>query len=417
MTGPRLAAKARRTVRALLRLAPLTITGFMQFSWFGSLAVSPDPYAIVRRDWHQFFQTGHQLVAGDLSAIYPRTFESGYFWLYPPYCIYLTAPLGMLPEWWAYALCVVVEVLAVAGALALLRAALPARGEDHTTAAIVILASMPFNTSVVIGQISGMLSLILAASLWAWRRRRTLVAGLLLSLLFIKPNLAIFFVAASLLARQWRVLAGMGLGGATMVLASLPLGLERWREYVHTSRDYVSVVQNKTLMWKQLTLYAFWRTATGGTSSDLAVVAPWLASVAVVLGVTMLAWWRRRDSEAALPRLFGLTVLLAVSANMYVYFYDGLVLLVPGVVWWVLRDEYRSRWRHALIGACLLGIFVVGYLRIFLTSEGINWAGALIAIWLVCEAVDLLARTDETTYRVDSAPDQHGITVAPVTEP
>src|SRR5207253_2923890 len=205
VTGPRPADRARRTVRALLRLAPLTITGFMQFSWFGSLAVSPDPYAIVRRDWHQFFETGHQLVAGDLSAIYPRTFESGYFWLYPPYCIYLTALLG------------------------------------------------------------------------------------------IKPNLAIFFVAGSLLARQWRVLAGMGLGGATMVLGSLPLGLERWHEYVHTSRDYVSVVQNKTLMWKQLTLYAFWRTATGGTSSDLAVVAPWLASVAVVLGVTMLAWWRRRD--------------------------------------------------------------------------------------------------------------------------
>ena len=89
---------------------------------------------------------------------------------------------------------------------------------------------------------------------------------------------------------------------------------------------------------------------------------------------------------------------------MYVYFYDGLVLLVPGVVWWVLRDEYRSRWRHALIGACLLGIFVVGYLRIFLTSEGINWAGALIAIWLVCEAVDLLARTDETTYRLTATP-------------
>src|SRR5882724_4560049 len=94
MTGTRLAAKARRTARAVLRLAPLTITGFMQFSWFGSLVVSSDPYAIVRRDWHQFFLTGHQLLSGDLSAIYPRTFESAYFWLYPPYCIYLTAPLA-----------------------------------------------------------------------------------------------------------------------------------------------------------------------------------------------------------------------------------------------------------------------------------------------------------------------------------
>src|SRR5437867_2198214 len=115
MTGTRLAAKARRTARAVLRLAPLTITGFMQFSWFGSLVVSSDPYAIVRRDWHQFFLTGHQLLSGDLSAIYPRTFESAYFSLYPPYCIYLTAPLGVLPEWWAYALCVVLETIAGAG--------------------------------------------------------------------------------------------------------------------------------------------------------------------------------------------------------------------------------------------------------------------------------------------------------------
>src|SRR6184192_1341517 len=66
MTGTRLAAKARRTARAVLRLAPLTITGFMQFSWFGSLVVSSDPYAIVRRDWHQFFLTGHQLLSAHL---------------------------------------------------------------------------------------------------------------------------------------------------------------------------------------------------------------------------------------------------------------------------------------------------------------------------------------------------------------
>jgi len=392
--------------RALLRLAPLTITGFMQFSWFESLVVSSDPHAIVRRDWYQFFQTGHQLLAGDLHAIYPRAFESGYFWLYPPYCIYLTAPLGVLPEWWAYALCVVVEVVAVAGALALLRATLPARGEDHTAAAIVVLASMPFNTTVAIGQISGVLSLILAASLWAWRRRRTFTAGLLLSLLFIKPNLAIFFAPACLLARQWRVLAGMGVGGTVLALASLPLGLERWYEYARTAHDYVGIVQTRALTWKQLTLYAFWRSTIEGAGTHGAVAAPWLASVAVLVGAAGLAWWRRRDSEAALPRLFGLTVLLALSANMYVYFYDGLVLLVPGISWWVLRDQYRSRWRHGLIGACLLGIFIVGYLRIFFVSEGISWAGALIAIWLVCEATDLLATSPlpaTTAHQADAA--------------
>ena len=188
--------RRRGIARALLRLAPLTVTGFMQISWFGNLALATDPHANARRDWYRFYQTGRQLLAGDLTAIYRMASDSRYFWLYPPYCIYLAAPLGVLPEWYAYALCVLVEVAAVGGALAVLRAAVPGRGADHTNAAIAVLASMPFNTAIVIGQISGVLSLILAASLWAWRRRRPVTTGLLLSLLFIKPNLAVFFLAA-----------------------------------------------------------------------------------------------------------------------------------------------------------------------------------------------------------------------------
>src|SRR5436309_14495571 len=210
--------RMRGIARALLRLAPLIVTGFMQISWFGNLALTTDPHANARRDWYRFYQTGRQLLAGDLTAIYRMASDSGYFWLYPPYCIYLTAPLGVLPEWWAYALCVVVEIVAVAGALALLRATLPARREDHITAAIVVLASMPFNTAVVIGQISGVLSLILVLGLWTWRRRRPVTSGLLLALLFIKPNLAVFFVLLCLVTRQWRVLAGIGVGCTLLLL-------------------------------------------------------------------------------------------------------------------------------------------------------------------------------------------------------
>jgi len=118
----------------------------------------------------------------------------------------------------------------------------------------------------------------------------------------------------------------------------------------------------------------------------------WLASVALVPGATALVWWRRAGSEAAIPRLFGVTALLAVSANMHVDFYDGLQLLVPGVVSWVLRDEYASRWHHWLIGVCILLVFLVGYAHIFFVPEGISWAGPLIGIWLLGEAADLLVR-------------------------
>jgi hypothetical protein len=374
--------------RALLRLAPLALTVFMQATWVENLLLSPDPRARVRQDWYPFYETGQRLLAGQLDAIYPHAFDRGYLWLYPPFCIYLTAPLGVLPEWWAYALCVAVEIAAVAGALALLRVTLPAPSAAHATAAIVVLASMPFNTTLAIGQVSGVLALVLAAGLWAWRRGRPLAAGLLLALFFAKPNLAVFFLGACLLARAWRVLAGIAAGCALLVLASLPLGVERWHEYLYTTRHYLEVVPSVAPMWKQLTLYAFWRTVASGPGTAL---GPWLASVAGLVALAALAWWRRRGEPAALPRLFGLTVLLALGANLYVYFYDGLLLLVPGVVWWVERHGYRSRWRHGLIGACLLGVFVDGYVKMVLVGEGIGWTGALIALWLACEALDLLA--------------------------
>jgi len=370
-------------------VAPLALTVFMQVAWIENLLLSPDPQATARRDWYAFYETGHLLLAGHLGAIYPRTFEPRYFWHYPPFCIYLTAPLGALPEWWAYALCVAVEIAAVTGALALLRVTLPAPSAAHATAAVVVLASMPFNTTLAIGQVSGVLTLILAASLWAWHGRRPLAAGLFLALLFAKPNLAVFFLAACVLAREWRILAGMTTGCALLVLSSLPLGVERWYEFAYATSHYLDVVPSRAPMWKQLTLYAFLRTVSA--APERAAIAPWLAGAAALAAITALVWWRRRDDAAALPRLFGLVVLLALSANLYVYFYDGLLLLVPGVVWWVRRDEYRSRWRHRVIGASLLGVFVDGYARIFLVGPGISWTGALIAVWLVCEALDLLA--------------------------
>jgi len=392
-TNTRPAPRGQGTARALWRLAPLTLTAFMQMSWVEQFVLSDDPRASIERDWHQFFETGQQLVAGNLSAIYPHVFERGYLWLYPPYCIYLTAPLGLLPEWWAYALCALVEVLAVAAALVLLRAAVPAPGEDHTTAAIVALASMPFNTTVAIGQISGVLTLLVAASLWAWHRRRPVTAGVLLALLFIKPNLAVFFPPLCLLARQWRVLAGMAAGCTLLLLGSLPLGVARWHEYLVTLHGYAGVLRGGVPVWKQLTLYAFWRSVSGSPDSlTPALGVAWVASVALVVTATAVAWWRLGDSEAALPRLFGLAVLLAVSANLYVYFYDGLLLLVPGIVWHVRRADYASRGRHRLIGICIFLVFVVGYARIFLAPYGVSWAGMLIAIWLLCEAADLLAR-------------------------
>jgi len=385
--------RSGRLGAALLRVAPLGFALFVQTTWLHSVLSHGDPMAVARRDWTIFWETGHHLVAGELDAIYPRAFDHGYLWLYPPYCIYLTAPLGLLAQPAAYGVCFGIELVAVVLALALLRASLPAPARDHWSAAGVVLASMPFNTTIAMGQISGILTLIVALIVYHWVRGRPFAAGLFVALLFVKPQIAAFLALAAILAREWRMVAGTVTGCATLALVSLPLGLARWTEYARTMQQYVPVVRDATPLWKQLTLYAFWRTVPGLDGG--AALGLWLASVALLIVLATAAIWR---TDATTPdrraRIVALAVLLGLALNVYAYFYDGLILAVPGIVWWVRRREYRPVDTVA-IAACVAAVFVVGYVRVFFVSSGVSWAGAFIGLWAGIEAYDLLAGSAE----------------------
>ena len=387
---------AARTGLAALQLAPILVSVVWQASWVGLLLHSSDPLGRLRHlDWYAFFQAGHRLLAGDLQALYPRELREEFLWLYPPYCAYVTAPLGLLSEQWAYIVCCAVQVASVAGALTFLRATLSA--ERYVLDVSAVIASSFFNSAVIIGQASGFWALILAASLWSWHGRRDFVTGLLLALMLAKPNWGVVFPAMCLLTRQWRVLGGIAVGFGVMLLSSLPLGLERWHDFARTTHAYVDFVEQLTPMSKQLTMYAFWRTLPGlPHSHGGAITALWLASVLPLLAVTVAAW-RRRWSEPTppLPRLFGLTVLLTIAGNLYVYSYDGLLLLLPAIVWHVQGDQYRSRTCRRLIGGCVLLVFVFGYVA--LTYGGVAWIGPLVALWLLGEAYDLLSAAPPVT--------------------
>ena len=383
-------SRLRRLTAAFVRVAPLGFPFFIQATWFHGVISNDEPMAAVRRDWLIFRETGRRLLAGQFDAFYPGTIDPGYFWLYPPYCIYLTAPLGVLGEAAAYAVCFGVEVVAVIAALALLRATIPAPRVDHWKAAAVVLASMPFNTTIVMGQVSGILVLLLALALHAWVRERGFVAGLFTALVFIKPNIAAFITIAAIVTRQWKVVAGTMVGLLALFTATIPLGLARWTDYVVTTRQYVDVIQKGTPFWKQVTLYAFWRTVPGLSSG--AASGLWVTSVALLMTLAAIAAWR---TGATLPedraRVFALAVLLGLALNVYAYFYDALLLAVPGTVWYVRRREYH-RFARVAIAVCVAALFVDGYIGVLVISGGVSWAGAFITLWAIVEVVDLLAR-------------------------
>ncbi len=375
--------------RAALRAAPVGVAVWIQVAWFAGVLLSADPMAEARRDWVQYFDTGHRLVSGDLRSVYPRAFDVSYPWVYPPYCIYLTAPLGLLSEGWSYVACVVVQLAAIVAALALLRAALPAPRDEYVAAVGIVVASMPFNTTLMLGQASGFFLLVVAGALWTWKAGHRFPAGVVLALMFAKPNLGVAFPAALLAGRHWRALAGIGAGVVALLAASLPLGLQTWVDYARATHAYFPVIATRTLMWKQLTLYGFWRTVPGvGDAHGKTVLALWLASIAPLAAATLLVWWRRDDAPAS--RLFGVAILLAIAANVYAQFYDGLLLAVPGLAWYLQRDTYRSRVARGLIGASIALLVVGGHVSLFIVQGGVAWVGPVIAVWLLAECCDLL---------------------------
>ncbi len=380
----------RRIATGLLRMSPLILTAMSQSIWLAALAQSPKPLVTAHLDWYTFFDAGRKFVRGEIASIYPHAFTT-YFWVYPPYCIYLTAPLGVLTEPWAYVLCAVAQAVAIVAALLLIRAVLPAPSSTHVGAFAVVLASMPFNMVVILGQPTGIFVLALAAALWTFSKGYPLMAGLSLSFLATKPPLAIGLAFFFLVARQWRVLAGLGIGFAVLLASSVPLGLERWSEYRSTTQRYLDLVQTDLPMWKQVTMYAFWRTLPGlARLSERERFVLWFGSITPLLVAACAAWDRaRRMSAPPWPRLFGLGVLVTIAANYYVFYYDSLLLLFPGLAWYLQSDRYRSRTCHRLVGITILSVFVIGYVSVYLVQGGVAWTGPVLAFWLLAEAWDL----------------------------
>jgi len=61
----------------------------------------------VPNDWLLLKTAADHFVAGDWSGLYGMGKEAlrpGYYWLCPPFALYVVAPLAWLPEVWAYAL-------------------------------------------------------------------------------------------------------------------------------------------------------------------------------------------------------------------------------------------------------------------------------------------------------------------------
>jgi len=264
-------------------------------------------YAAMRQEW---------LALGS-AFLYPP--------LYPPTLAWFVAPFAALPFPIGYALW---NVLLVVSLLVTWCLTVPPSSRLVRLGHLAFAVALP---SVALGLLLGQVVIVVAAAVsiswWMLRRNRPLAAGLVLSLIALKPQLALMVPVALLVAGQRRVFLGWAAGSLIMLSAALATigfgGLQMYAMLLAGSAHYRAAM----MVYPQLTLPGF---LGGGLAAALAQ--------ALVIAVTLMLVWRRRQSGLEFPFAAGLCASLLIASFLHPQ--DVAVLLPAGWLW--LRTAPRG---------------------------------------------------------------------------
>jgi hypothetical protein len=277
---------------------------FLNFWMYGRAAALPDP----QRFYDPLVYT-RELTA----LLWPDYPEQNFS--YPPTIMLIAAPFGRLPympallAWTALGIAIFIAV-----------------GRQHLDRrALVALALSP---AALFCLMSGQSSLITAAMLvtiFAWLERRPLVAGMLIGLLTLKPQVGMLFPVMLIAGGYWRVFTSAAV--TSLVLAALTAALfgpQVWVDFLRVGMP----AQNFVLVDPKLTLEPFLPTIFMnlrgiGASFALAMGVQLVVSGFAVAAVVWVFGFRRDVSPDVKMALF---LACAVSVTPYMLAYDTLPL-------------------------------------------------------------------------------------------
>lgn len=281
-------------------------------------------------DFLNFWSGARLALTGRAEAVYDlarfHAFETGvvgapidlYHYSYPPVMWLLSAPFALLPYPLAWALWQGAGWAAFAGAA---RRIAPGHG-------LLLAIALP---AVFINAIGGQNGCWTAAII-GWGLilidRRPLLAGAILALFVVKPQLGWLIPVALVAARRWRALFAFVGGAALLLAATLPLyGIESWLAYARQAAMLKRVIlEDGAGTWHRM-LSVFVAVRHLGGPLAVAYVAQAVASGAVALTVALV--WRR---EGASDRAKAVLAMGVLAGSLYVSDYD-LVMAGLAAVW------------------------------------------------------------------------------------
>jgi hypothetical protein len=290
----------------------------------------------------------------DLAAqkVATESLGPGIYWqpyLNPPPLAWLATPFLSLPF----------ELALLAWSALLLLAAwiawgLAAPGPRLTRLAHLALFVGVFPTAfgLMVGQPVALVAAVVAASWWLAEHRRPVLAGVVLSLIVLKPQLALLVPLCLLVAGRWRILfAWLGSSAVIGVVALLMLGGDGLQRY----RDVLSLASQ----WAPTRSFA--------VAGPLGLGPQLYAVEVVVVVIAAFAAWQHRRGDVA--RLYSTGVVASLLFTPYVGFQDFAMLIVAS---WLLIRSGVTPFQVALmvVGYALLELALVVQAVPILVAEG-----------------------------------------------
>jgi hypothetical protein len=300
-------------------------------------------------DFICFWQAARHVRAGEIAAIYDpdgwrrlvaagRVREFDWF-VYPPFALIGLWPLGRL----SYGAAVLAWSLAPLPAYFGLVQRLARRaglGAEATMCAAAL--ALPFlSANLFSGQTGAVVAVLFLAAAWLWPDR-PILAGVLVGLMAIKPQLGLLLPFALAAAGRWRTIAAaaatvLGLAAA----ATLWLGPAVWADYARMTGLFGEVIGHGYGGLKPIALGPYGALRAAGAPLGLAAAVQGVVSLAVLAAVVRAFRRSSAAPERLDPRLGALAV-GALLATPYSLVYDTPLLIAAILP--LLARAWREGW-------------------------------------------------------------------------
>ena len=318
-------------------------------------------------DFPQFYFAGTIIRRGEPERLYDQPYfrhfqesmrDDPLRSLYPPTLGLLMAPLARLPyaealaAWWA------IQAICILATGVIFYRTTPLPQPWRINMLVALAALLPLWIAVGIGHLAPILLLVLAGGLTLHKQKKPGWAGLLLSILALKPQLAVGLVLWMLVRRDVRTLLGLAAGFALQGLTvALFLGSGLWLDYLHAMPAISAITRayRYSPLFEQsfsgIASNLLWTTGLTAWQVPAMKITYAVTGSAAAVMLCRVVWARRPWQPAhAVPGTenyeYACGVLFMMIFPPYFLVYDQTLLAVPLVMLW---SSPAWRWGVALL--------------------------------------------------------------------